>query len=95
MLSRRKFLKVFGFASLAFSFLPTIFVRRSFSKSLEDIEAKFRVRNWLYGSPRRGCSTPDLTFEYHGKRVEGLKDFANIRIPPEFVSQIPHEQYLS
>ena len=95
MLSRRKFLKVFGFASLAFSLLPTVFVKRSFSKSFEEKEAKFRVRKWLYGSPRRGCSTPDLTFEYHGKRVEGLKDFVNFRLPPEFASQISYEQYLS
>jgi len=80
MLSRRKFLKVFGFASLAFSFLPTIFVRRSFSEPLKDVGAKFGVRNWLYGFPRRGCSTPDLTFECHGKRVEGLTDFLNFRI---------------
>jgi hypothetical protein len=86
MLSRRKFLKIFGFATLAFSLLPTIFVGRSSSKSFEGKEAKFRVRNWLYGSPRRGCSTPDLAFECHGNTEVKLKDFENFHIPPEFAS---------
>jgi len=95
MLSRRKFLKILGFASLAFSLLPTIFLKRSFAKSFEQVETKLRVRNWLYGSPRRGCSTPDLAFEYHRKRAKGLKDFVNVRIPSEFAPQISHEKYLS
>jgi len=95
MLNRRKFLKVFGFASLAFSLLPSIFVKGSFSKSLEEREATFRVRNWLYGSPRRGCSTPDFALEYHDNVKKGLKDFESFRIPPEFVFRISHEQYLS
>ena len=95
MLSRRKFLKILGFASLAFSLLPTIFLKRSLAKSFERVETKFRVRNWLYGSPRRGCSTPDLGFECDRKRVKGLKDFVNVHIPPEFAPQIPHEKYLS
>jgi len=95
MLSRRKFLKILGFASLAFSLLPTIFLKRSLAKSFERVETKLRVRNWLYGSPRRGCSTPDLAFEYHRKGVKGLRDFVNVHIPPEFASRIPHEKYLS
>lgn len=86
MLSRRKFLKIFGLASLAFSLVPTIFARRSFSKPFEATKTKFGVKNWLYGSPRRGCSAPDLAFECQKKKEEGLKDFLDFRIPPEFVS---------
>ena len=93
MLNRRKFLKIFGFASLAFSLLPTIFVRRSFSEPLEDVRAKFKVRNWLYGSPRRGCSTPRWALECHGSGEVGLTDFESLHIPPEFTSQISHERY--
>jgi hypothetical protein len=75
MLSRRKFLKLFGFASLAISFLPTVFVGNSFSRPLEEARGKSNLKNWLYGSPRRGCSTPDLAFENQSKRAEGLREF--------------------
>ena len=74
MLNRRKFLKLFGLASLALSVLPSIFVKESFSQSLEGPKEKSDVKNWLYGSPRRGCSTPDLAFESQGKRAEGLRE---------------------
>lgn len=75
MLNRRKFLKLFGLTSLALSFLPTIFVKQPFSKQFAGFETESRVRNWLYGSPRRGCSTPDLAFESQVKRAEGLREF--------------------
>jgi hypothetical protein len=74
MLNRRKFLKLFGLTSLALSFLPTIFMKQPFSKHYTDIETKSRVKNRLYGSPRRGCSTPDLAFENQEKRAKGLRD---------------------
>jgi hypothetical protein len=75
MLSRRKFLKLFGLASLTFSLLPSIFVGKSFSQPLEEVRGKSNLKNWLYGSPRRGCSTPDLAFENQSKRAEGLREF--------------------
>jgi hypothetical protein len=86
MINRRKFLKVFGLAGLAFSFLPTIFAGRSFSKSPDYREANYRVKSWLYGFPRRGCSTPGLTLERLGEAERGLQDF---------VSRTSHEQFLS
>lgn len=95
MLTRRKFLKIFGLASLAFSLLPSFLTRKSLSSSLKDSETPPTVKNWLYGFPRRGCSTPNLALEYHGNVEDRLKDFVNLRIPPEFVSRISHEQYLS
>ena len=86
MINRRKFLKVFGLASLAFSFLPTIFARSSLSEPLDRGEAGFRVRNWLHGYPRRGCSTPALTLERVGDTERGLQDF---------VYRGSHERFLS
>jgi hypothetical protein len=86
MFTRRKFLKVLGLASLAFSFLPTIFAKRSLSEPLDSGEAGFRVRNWLHGHPRRGCSTPGLNLERVGETERGLQDV---------VFRGSHEQFLS
>jgi hypothetical protein len=86
MFTRRKFLKVFGLASLAFSFLPTILTRRPLSEPLDPGETGFRVKNWLNGLPRRGCSTPGLTLERIGETERGLQDF---------VYRGSHEQFLS
>jgi hypothetical protein len=83
MLTRRKFLKIFGLASLAFSFLPSIFARKSFSSSSEDAKPNSPVRNWLYGSARRGCSSPSFAWEYHGRLEDGVKDLASFRLPPD------------
>jgi hypothetical protein len=77
MLSRRKFLKLFGFASLTLSLLPSIFVREPCSQPLEDTRGRSKGKNWLYGSPRRGCSTLDLAFENQAKRSLGIRDFAD------------------
>ncbi|MGB8658119.1 MAG: hypothetical protein WCE90_10110 [Candidatus Zixiibacteriota bacterium] len=95
MLSRRKFLKVLGLTSLAFSLLPSFLARKSFSSSVKDAEVACTTRNWLYGSPRRGCSTPNLAFEYHAGSEAGLQDFVNLRIPPGLAFRTPDEQYLS
>jgi hypothetical protein len=86
MFTRRKFLKVFGLASLAFSFLPTIFAKKSLSEPLDRREAGLRVKNWLYGYPRRGCSTPGLTLERLGEAGRDLQDF---------VYRGSHERFLS
>ena len=86
MISRRKFLKVFGLASLAFSFLPTIFTRKSLSEASDCERAGVKGRNWLYGYPRRGCSTPGLTLERLGEAGRDLQDF---------VYRASHEQFLS
>jgi hypothetical protein len=95
MFTRRKFLKVFGLTSLAFSFLPSFLINKSFSASLKDTDEVSPVRNWLYGSPRRGCSTPSVALDYHDKAEDGLRDFVGIRIPSRFTSLISYEQYLS
>jgi hypothetical protein len=76
MLSRRTFLKLFGIASLSFSIFPSIYVKDTCSQPLVDKRGRSKVKNWLYGSPRRGCSTPDLAFESQGKRAAGFRDFA-------------------
>jgi hypothetical protein len=86
MFTRRKFLKVFGLASLAFSFLPTIFAKKSLSEPLDRREEGLSVRNWLHGYPRRGCSTPGLTLERVGEAGRGLQDF---------VYRGSHERFLS
>jgi hypothetical protein len=76
MLNRREFLRIFGLASAAFSLLPSIFVRDTCSQPLEDERKRAKVKNWLYGSPRRGCSTPDLAFECQVKKTAGFRDFS-------------------
>jgi hypothetical protein len=76
MLNRREFLRIFGLASAALSLLPSIFVKDSCSQPLEDTGGGSKGKNWLYGSPRRGCSTPDLAFECQGKKTAGFRDFA-------------------
>ena len=81
MLTRRKFLKLFGLAGLAVTVLPSFLVKKSFSSSVDDPQTHLPVRNWFYGSARRGCSSPDLAGEYHGRLEHGLKDFANYRLP--------------
>jgi len=84
MLDRRKFLKLFGLAGVALSFLPTVFVRKSFSSSLEEARPVPKVKNWLYGSSRKGCSTSRVAMDYHGSLEDGLDDFLNFRIATEF-----------
>ena len=81
MLTRRRFLKIFSLAGLAVTVLPSFLVKKSFSFSGEEPNSYPPVRNWLYGSARRGCSSPDLAGEYHGRLESGLKDFANYRLP--------------
>lgn len=95
MLTRRRFLKIFGFASLAFSLLPNFLVRKSFSSSMKEKDNPSKVRNWLYGYPRRGCSTLNFAMEYHGKMEDDLKDFVSLNVTPNLAQRIPHEQYLS
>ena len=85
MLNRRKFLKIFGFITLAFSFLPGIFLKNS-TISATTVKSKNlnQTRNWLYGSSRKGCSTSRVAVDYHGSLEDGLDDFLNFRIPVEF-----------
>lgn len=95
MINRRKFLKLFGFVSLAVSFLPTIFASKSFSSSFGEARSVPAVKNWLHGSSRKGCSTSRVALDYHGSLENGLDDFLSFRIPAEFSSEFPHGQYLS
>lgn len=95
MLDRRKFLKSFSYITLAFAFLPGIFLKTSTSSAITKIESFKPAKNWLYGSSRKGCSTSKVAVVYHGSQEDGVDDFLNFRIPPEFSSQIPHGQYLS
>jgi len=84
MLDRRKFLKIFGFITLAFSFLPSIFLKNSSSAPTVKNESLNKTPNWLYGSSKKGCSTSRLALDYHGSLENGLDDFLNFRISAEF-----------
>jgi hypothetical protein len=95
MLSRRRFLKVFGLAGVAFFSLPTLFLKKSVSSPLKGKATVPGVTNWLHGSSRKGCSTSRVALDYHGSLEDGLDDFLNFRIPAGFSSEFPHGQYLS
>jgi hypothetical protein len=84
MLDRRKFLKIFGFITLAFSFLPGAFWRSSTLSATTKSENLKQTKNWLHGSSRKGCSTSRMAMDYHGSLEDGLDDFLNFRIPTEF-----------
>jgi hypothetical protein len=92
MLTRRRFLKTFGLAGLAFSLLPPFLTRRSFSGGLDDEATYSAARNKLYGVPRKGCSSHQLVLESRESKFRNLADFG---IPPEFAHNMSHEQYLS
>jgi hypothetical protein len=95
MLDRRRFLKIFGFITLAFSFLPGIFLKGSASSATRETTSVAQVKNRLYGSSRKGCSTSRVAVDYHGSLEDGLDDLLNFRIPAEFSSEFPHGQHLS
>jgi hypothetical protein len=95
MLDRRKFLKISGLISLVFSFLPNIFFKNSAFSATTNNEDLNQTKNWLCGSSKKGCSTSRLALDHHGSLEDGLDDFLNFRIPPEFTSQVAHGQYLS
>jgi anaerobic selenocysteine-containing dehydrogenase len=84
MLNRRKFLKISGLITLAFSFLPKLFLKNSSSAPTLKNESSNGTLNWLYGSSRKGCSTSRLAMDYHGSLENGLDDFLNFRIFVEF-----------
>jgi hypothetical protein len=95
MLDRRKFLKLFGFITLAFSFLPGIFLKSSALSTTPNGKSYSQTKNWLHGCSRKGCTTSRVAVDYHGSLEDGLDDLLNFRIPAEFSSEFPHEQYLS
>lgn len=95
MFDRRRFLKIFGFVTLAFSFLPSIFLKNSAFSATARNTSLNQTKNWLHGSARKGCSTSRVAMDYHGSLEDGLDDFLNFRIPAEFGTQVPHGQYLS
>ena len=95
MLDRRKFLKIIGFITLAFSFLPGIFLKSSALSAAPKNKSYSQAKNWLYGSSRKGCSTSRVALDYHGSLEDGLDDLLNFRIPAGFSSEFPHGQYLS
>jgi hypothetical protein len=84
MLDRRKFLKIFGFITLTFSFLPGMFLKNSTFSATTKNQNLNKTKNWLYGSSRKGCSTSRVAVDYHGSLEDGLDDFLNFRIPAEF-----------
>jgi len=84
MLDRRKFLKSFSFITLAFAFLPGIFLKNSTSSATTKSESFKPAKNWLYGSSRKGCSTSRVAVDCLGSLEDGLDDFLNFRIPTEF-----------
>jgi hypothetical protein len=79
MLDRRKFLKIFSFVTLAFSFLPSIFFKNSSFPAPAKNKTFNQTKNWLYGSSKKGCSTSRLAMDYHGSLEDGLDDFLNFR----------------
>ncbi len=95
MLDRRKFLKIFGFIALGFSFLPGMFFKNSTLSATAENESLNQTKTWLCGSSRKGCSTSRVALDYHGSLEDGVDDFLNFRIPAEFSSELPHGQYLS
>ncbi|KPL05105.1 MAG: hypothetical protein AMJ73_02345 [candidate division Zixibacteria bacterium SM1_73] len=89
MLDRRKFLKGFSFITLAFAFLPGIFLKNSTSSATTKSESFKPAKNWLYGSSRKGCSTSRVStsrvaVDCLGSLEDGLDDFLNFRVPTEF-----------
>jgi hypothetical protein len=66
MITRREFFKSFGILGLAFVLLPKILLKRSFSNSLEPLENPSSTKNWLYGFPKRGCSTSLFPQDHFG-----------------------------
>ena len=66
MLTRRNFFKSFGIFSLGFALLPKILFKNCFSNSLEPSENPGSTKNWLYGFPKRGCSTPLFPQDHFG-----------------------------
>jgi hypothetical protein len=66
MITRRRFFKSFGILGLGFVILPKILLKRSFSNSLKPIENPVNTKNWLYGFPKRGCSTPLFPQDHFG-----------------------------
>ena len=81
MLDRRKFLKITSFITLAFSFLPSIFLKNSSFSATTKNDSWRQPQNWLCGSSRKGCSTSRLAMDYHGSLQDGLDDFLHFRIP--------------
>ncbi len=95
MLDRREFLKIFGFITLAFSFLPGIFLKSSAVSATPNSKSYSQPKNWLRGCSRKGCTTSRVAVDYHGSLEDGLDDLLNFRIPAEFSSEFLHGQYLS
>ena len=95
MLDRRKFLKIIGFITLAFSFLPGIFLKSSGLSATPKNKSYSQPKNRLHGCSRKGCSTSRVAVDYHGSLEDGLDDLLNFRVPAEFSSQVPHGKYLS
>jgi Ni,Fe-hydrogenase I small subunit len=77
-MKRRKFIKTLGFGSLGLYLLPTFLPKSAKAFSPDELDFTFS-KNWLYGSPQKGCSTSLLSSEFYGKLENGLDDWANFR----------------
>ncbi|KPL03919.1 MAG: hypothetical protein AMJ90_02720 [candidate division Zixibacteria bacterium SM23_73_2] len=69
MITRRKFFKVFNKLGLGMVFLPQVLFKNGASANpyLEEFnrtKKNTQVKNWLYGSPKRGCSCPNFPFDH-------------------------------
>jgi hypothetical protein len=66
MITRRKFFKTFGILGLGFVILPKVLFNNSFSASSGSMKNPGNTKNWLYGFPKRGCSTPLFPQDHFG-----------------------------
>ncbi len=77
MISRRKFIKVFGILSLGITFLPQFLAKRPFFRTSfsGNVNAD---RFWLLGLPKRGCATSYLLSEQNNSLENCLCDLHSI-----------------
>ncbi len=68
MIARRRFLKTFITLGSGIAFLPEILFRKGFSEipksNFEAVNNGTLPKNWLFGYPKRGCSTPNFPFSH-------------------------------
>ncbi len=77
-MKRRKFIRTLGLGGIGLYFLPAFLSKRANAFTQDELNFS-PTANWLYGSPRKGCSTSTLSSEFFGRIENGLEDWANFR----------------